>query len=203
MPRLARMAVVRFDTAVDRLHKIADACSDVSRYRDELAAAYVYGGLLTGADVEVVHVALAVDVPAEDLPWRAEPAALRALAEVLRLDRAPVRWVWRPAGEPVGNHAIIEPVRFWTRDGGVDEEVLRNLRDRRLEKLPRESTPSEDAERHLTRDRDRALRHLRQVTDDYWEPGWRRTHKGTGLYPEDHLWRAVQGYLDLLDASQG
>jgi hypothetical protein len=197
------MAVVRFDTAVDRLQKIADACSDVSRYRDELAAAYVYGDLLRGADVEVVHVALAVEVPAEDLPWRAEPADLRALAEVLRLDRAPVRWVWRPAGEQVGNHAIIEPVRFWTRDGGVDEEVLRNLLDRRLEELPRESTPAEDAERQLARDRGRALRHLRQVTDGYWEPGWRRTHKGRGLYPEDHLWRAVQGYLDLLDASQG
>ncbi len=84
-------------------------------------------------------MALAAEVPAEGLPWRAEPADLRALAEV-RLDRAPVRWVWRPAGEPVGNHAIIEPVRFWTRDGGVDEEVLRNLRDRRLEELP-ESRP--------------------------------------------------------------
>lgn len=109
---------MRFETAVDRLGKIADACSDVARYRDDLSAAYAYGDILTGADVEVVQVALTVDVPAEELPWRAEPADLRGLAEVLRLDRAPVRWVWRPAGEAVGNHEIVGPVRIWTRIDG-------------------------------------------------------------------------------------
>lgn len=28
-----------------------------------------------------------------------------------------------------------------------------------------------------------------------------RSHRGDGRYPEDHLWQAVDGYLDLLDAS--
>ena len=200
MPRLARMAVVRFDTAVDRLGKIAEAYRDVSRYRDDLAAAYVYGEVLTGADVEVVQVALAVELPPEELPWRSEPADLRALAEVLRLDRAPVRWVWRPAGEPVGNHEIIGAVRFWTRADGADSEVLGMLRDRRLEELPREDVHAAAAQ--LNRDRERALSHLRDVADRYWEPGWRREHKGSGGHPEDHLWRAVHGYLDLLDASE-
>jgi hypothetical protein len=34
----------------------------------------------------------------------------------------------------------------------------------------------------------------------YWE--WRRDHKGLGIYPEDHLWCATHGYLDLLAATQ-
>lgn len=179
------MAAVRFDTAVDRLGKIADACSYVARYRDELSAAYAYGDILTGADVEVVRVALAVDMPPEELPWRAEPADLRGLAGVLRLDRAPVRWVWRPAGERVGNYEIVGPVLFWTRDDGPDAVVLQLLRDRRLADLPREGVDADAVQ--LTRDRDRALRHLRDLTDCYWEPGWRREHKGSGISPEDHL----------------
>ena len=31
---------------------------------------------------------------------------------------------------------------------------------------------------------------------------WRRENRGGGRYPEHELWEAVQGYLDLLDASQ-
>ena len=31
---------------------------------------------------------------------------------------------------------------------------------------------------------------------------WRREHRGYGRYPENELWDAVEGYLDLLDASQ-
>jgi hypothetical protein len=197
------MAGVRFDTAVDRLRKIAEACSDVSRYRDDLCAAYAFGDILTGADVEVVQVALAVDLPPEELPWCTEPADLRGLAEVLRLDRAPVRWAWRPTGEPVANHAIVGPVRFWSRADGPDDEVFELLRARRLDDLPRESVEVEAVAQQLARDQQRALRHLRAVTDRYWEPSWRRAHKGSGVYPEDHLWRAVQGYLDLLEASDG
>ncbi|WP_444544045.1 DUF7711 family protein [Planomonospora parontospora] len=29
----------------------------------------------------------------------------------------------------------------------------------------------------------------------------RREHRGSGRRPEDHLWEAVQGYLDLLDTA--
>jgi hypothetical protein len=36
----------------------------------------------------------------------------------------------------------------------------------------------------------------------YWDHEWRREHKGLGRYPENELWEAVAGYLDLLDASQ-
>ena len=36
----------------------------------------------------------------------------------------------------------------------------------------------------------------------YSEREWRREHKGLGIYPEDHLWRASHGYLYLLAATR-
>ena len=47
-----------------------------------------------------------------------------------------------------------------------------------------------------------ALAHLREIRDKYWDHGWRREHRGYGRYPENELWDAVEGYLDLLDASR-
>jgi hypothetical protein len=46
-----------------------------------------------------------------------------------------------------------------------------------------------------------ALTRLRAVHGSYWDSGWRREHRGSGRYPEHHLWEAVQGYLDLYDAT--
>jgi len=43
---------------------------------------------------------------------------------------------------------------------------------------------------------------LRCVRDSYWDYDWRREHRGGGRYPEHELWKAVQGYLDLLDAAE-
>jgi hypothetical protein len=43
-----------------------------------------------------------------------------------------------------------------------------------------------------------SLSHLRGVEADFWERDWRSAHKGSGSYPENHLWNAVHGYLDLL-----
>jgi hypothetical protein len=47
-----------------------------------------------------------------------------------------------------------------------------------------------------------SLTHLRRVESQFWEGGWRTDHKGQGTYPENHLWEAVHGYLDLLDAAR-
>jgi hypothetical protein len=45
-----------------------------------------------------------------------------------------------------------------------------------------------------------SLTYLRLVDDAYWEHSWRREHRAGGVYPEQHLWEAVHGYLDLLGA---
>ena len=47
------------------------------------------------------------------------------------------------------------------------------------------------------------LAHLREVRDKYWDHGRRREHRCYGRYPENEMWDAVEGYLDLLDASRG
>lgn len=47
-----------------------------------------------------------------------------------------------------------------------------------------------------------ALSYLRAVHASYWDHDWRREHRGSGRYPEHHLWEAVQGYLDLYDAAE-
>lgn len=46
---------------------------------------------------------------------------------------------------------------------------------------------------------ERRLGDLPRVTADYWERDWRREHRGNRRYPENELWEAVNGYLDLLD----
>ena len=55
---------------------------------------------------------------------------------------------------------------------------------------------------HLREGLSAALSHLREVRDKYWDHGWRRERRGYGRYPENELWDAVEGYLDLLDASR-
>jgi hypothetical protein len=40
------------------------------------------------------------------------------------------------------------------------------------------------------------------VRDSYWDYDWRREIRGSGRYPEHELWEAVEGYLDLLDATE-
>ena len=47
-------------------------------------------------------------------------------------------------------------------------------------------------------DMDAALAHLREVRDKYWDHDWRRAHRGYGRYPENELWDAVEGFLDLM-----
>ncbi len=45
------------------------------------------------------------------------------------------------------------------------------------------------------------LGHLRAVHGEYWDRDWRSEHRGLGCYPENDLWEAVQGYLELSDAA--
>ena len=59
-----------------------------------------------------------------------------------------------------------------------------------------------DGRLQLREDLGAALAHLREVRDKYWDHDWRREHRGYGRYPENELWDAVEGYLDLLDASR-
>ena len=46
----------------------------------------------------------------------------------------------------------------------------------------------------------RSRAHLRGVLEHFWDDGWRRDHRGSGVYPEDHLWRAARALVEIEDA---
>lgn len=201
---------MRRDTAIRRLTTIAEQCQRISGLWDEedeqsfVAAAYAFGDLLDGAaEVEWVQVAFVVNLPAEELSWGAEPDGCGWLVDMLRLDKTPVDRYWRPVGSPVTNHLIARPLRIWSADDGVDEQALHALSAGSCESLRLASPPLREAEDQLTTELAASLAHLRAVEASYWEPDWRRQHRGGGVYPESHLWNAVHGYLDLLAATTG
>ena len=193
---------MRYATAVRRLYNIAEECDRHARFWDEplVIAAYVYGEMLKGPEeIEFLQIALVLDLPPDEVTWWAEPTAAAAFAEVIGLGKVPVKWWWRPALWPVWNHEIRGPVRFWSLDG-PDDAVLEAIGQRQLGDLRRlVPTPAEELEQ-LEEELSASLVHLRKVADSYWDHEWRRDHRGLGVYPEHHLWRATKGYLDLRDA---
>jgi hypothetical protein len=168
----------------------------------EVTDAYVFGDLLDGPEsLDVVSVAFVVDLPVEEVPWRARSAVLEAVATLMRLDKVPVERVWRPAGWPVWNHVIVRAVRFWSRSGGIDEDVLALLGQQRFDDLAHVGPPSR--ERYLEQlrvERGSSRRHLHQVLDRYHDRDWQRAHRSYTTYPEDHLWWAAEAFVELDDA---
>jgi hypothetical protein len=194
---------VRYRRAVEKLRELADACTWTTRLPLEeplLWEGYVFGEILDGADpIERLRVAFTLNLSPEEVPWCSQPRGTPWLVDSLRLDKGGFAFWWHSRHEPVWNHAIHEPVRFWSLDG-TDEAVLDALRDRRFADLPRLQASPAELRRHTEAELDRALGHLRAVNEKYWDRDWRNEHRGGGRYPEDQLWEATHGYLDLMDA---
>ena len=195
---------VEYNTAVARLGQVAGDLTEHASSWDEsiIVEAHVFGDLVTGPDqIEVINLALVVDYPVEEFSWLARPAQAEATASLLRFDKYPLRWWWRPTVWPVWNHTITQPVRFWSEAHGTDEAALGLLADRRLDELVTGGPPDREAYRaQLLSELEASRRHLNRVVDSYHDRDWRRDHKGFGVYPEDHLWWATQGFLELDDA---
>jgi hypothetical protein len=194
---------MRYRRAVEKLRLLADACQGTARLPGEepfLWEAYVFGEVLEGADpIEYLQVAFTLNLPPDEVPWCSQPPGTPWLVDTLRLDKGGFAYLWRSRHEPVWNHAIQGPVRFWSIDG-TDDIVLDALRDRRLADLPRLTASPAELQRRTEADLDRALQQLRAVHQNYWDRDWRYEHRGGGRHPEHHLWEAADGYLDLLDA---
>jgi hypothetical protein len=195
---------MKYSTAVGRLRQVAgDLADHTSSWGDSvLVEAYVFGDVLTGPDtVDVIWLVLVVDLPVDEVPWLARPAPAEAAASLLRLDKYPLRWWWRPKGWPVWNHEISRLVQFWSRYDGPDEMVLACLAERRLSDLEyQEPANAQEYRAQLATELETSRRHLEHVVDSYHDRKWRRDHKGFGVYPEDHLWWATSGWLELDDA---
>ena len=109
-------------------------------------------------------------------------------------------WRWRPAEWPVWNHQIDRAACFWTREHGRDDDVIDALRSQSIEGIQF----AEPADAYALRgqvevERATARRHLASVTNSFGDREWRHDHKGDGAYPEDTLWAAAAGFVELDD----
>lgn len=195
---------MRYATAVRRLRTVADSCTRAMVHPAEppLVAVYAFGPVLDepGNDVDVVQVAFILDMPAAQLPWGVEPPACTALAERLGVTKAPVHRVWRSADRPVANHVIRRPLRIWSTVG-IDEAALDALAHQQAEPLRADDPAPAQAHAQRESERGESLAHLREIRDRYQDPGWRRRHRSAGQPPEIYLWSALDGFLELEDAT--
>jgi hypothetical protein len=156
------------------------------------------GGELLGSG-DALEVVLVLDVPAAELPWLARHPVGEWVGDQLRLGKRPMLWSYRPVGLPVWGPDHRQLVRFWTSADGTDHRVIDALRDRRFDDLAIVEPTDEELTAQMPDELERSRRHLRSILDDYWDPGWRRRHKGPDESPEDHLWRAATAVADILD----
>lgn len=196
---------MRRETAIRRLRTIADRCQRVSGLWDDepfLVGAYAFGAVLDAhADMNVVQVAFTLDLFPDELTWCTQPQSCVGLPQLLEIDKAPVEWYWRPALWPVANHLIHRPLRIWSVEG-PDTVALDALERGDAEMLRLPGPTDAEAREQLTAELEASLAHLRRVEAGYWAREWRTAHRGSGVYPENHLWEATHGYLDLLTASR-
>ena len=162
----------------------------------------MFGDVLDGTDpLKVLQVVGMIRLPPEEVPWGSSPQGTEWLVDRLRLRKGGYEYWWRSYLDPAWNHYIHSPVRIWSQEG-PDSQSLDALAERRFSDLQR-LTPSPVDERLQTRDDlDTALHHLREVAGSYWDDEWRRDHRSNGKYPENVLWDAVYGYLNVLDAAR-
>lgn len=192
---------MRRSTAVDQIERIVAAADDIrglveTGFDVTLVEVWVGGAILEPDDrVDAYDVALVLDAPVGDVPWRALHPTGAWIADRLRLTKMPVTWFVRPAGRPVLDGRLRTMVPVWST-AGPERNIIDRLR--RGDVTLADVTPV-DAEQ-LSAELAESRRHLATVLDRYHDRDWRREHTGHGSSPEDHLWRAAQAVRELTDA---
>ncbi len=161
---------------------------------------WVFGDLLGAPrDLDWVHVAVVVDLPLDDVPWLDVPQGGQHWAQAVRL-REPLSARWRSAAGPVWNHHISRPALVWDSADGVRESTLAALRDGLGRDVRADAPSSTELRAQLDTELAVSLRSLRRQHRSYDDKRWRPGK----LEPyADSLWRATDGYLDLMDALDG
>lgn len=194
---------MKWARAIHHLRDLAAKCAEMeglpsSIHPLRVVRLWAVGDILgTARDLNRITVALAVDLPVDDVPWLSEPAGAAHWANATRLAKNPIGPLWRSAHGPVWNHYVDRPALVWDATTGIAEETLAALSEGRGDQV-RSPAPSPDELRVRLRDELAvSLRELRARTSAYddkrWSPG-----KLTPV--SDALWRAGDGYLDVLDA---
>jgi hypothetical protein len=193
---------------VAAVRHLIDIARDASRFEDlsyvdwPLREMWIGGEILDGPEtLHRVTVILMLDLPAGTLPWLAIPSEEQGVVQLLRLPKLPVRHFSRPITGPPWNPRCRRVLRFWTLESGIDGEIVAALVvGSRLDAVQ----PSDDefaAQMRVELDRSRA--HLDDVLSRYGEHVWRMKHRGDGIHPEDHLWRAARAVRDIETALAG
>lgn len=197
---------MRRSTAVAQIEHVVDAADEVHRLAGHgfdvpLAELWVGGAILEPTDrIAAYDVVIVLDAPAEEVTWLTLHPTGKWIADRLRLTKLPAVWFLRPVAQPVHNHRLPVLIRVWTT-AGPDRHAIDRLR--RGELAPTDlSMPPDDVQlaAQLQAELAQCRRHLATVLDSYHDHDWRRDHKGFGVYPEDHLWRAAQAVRELTDA---
>jgi hypothetical protein len=123
---------MRYKRAAEKLRILAQTCERVKMFwsgtEPFLKAVYAFGEVVEGADpLEAVQVAVAINLPPEEVSWESSPEGTDWLTDELRLSKGGFLYFWQSYLDPVWNHYIRGPVRIWSVDGGPDEQVLSAL----------------------------------------------------------------------------
>lgn len=195
-------------TAVRHVAELAEEADRLAHLPGDLvlplSELWVGGELLEGADqVEWALVVVKLDVPVDEFPHLALHPAIAVCESFLRLDKRPIDARWRARQAPAWDHEARRVARVWSEQTGPDELLLRHLRDDTVsDEMMQAPTPAQLRE-FLTDGLPRAQRHLAEILDGYWEPDWRRAHRGLGIQPEHHLWRAAEAVRSMREALDG
>jgi hypothetical protein len=190
---------VKWTRAVHHLSELAEKCDEIARlpiYQLKVRRLWAVGDILGPAgDLDQVIVALAVDLPREDVPWLSEPSGAEHWANAARLPKNPIRPLWRSTHAPVWNHLIDRPALVWSAEDGVAEDTLAAVRDGRGEEVRTGAPDPADLHRRLQDELEISLDAMRRQTRVYEERRW---SPGKLTPVADALWRVTDGYLDLL-----
>jgi hypothetical protein len=194
---------MKWERAVHHVEELARKCGEMdglprSIHPLRVTRLWVFGDLLDEPrELGNVSVALAVDLRVDEVPWLSEPAGSRQWANATRLAKNPVNARWRSASAPIWNHRIDRPVLVWDATGGVVEEALVALKKGSSDSVRLPAPADDELRARLDDELAVSLHALRGRASVYadrrWSPGKLETIA-------DPLWRAGEGYLDILDA---
>lgn len=194
---------MKFSRAIHHLETLAQSCADMAarpspifrwRVTELWAVADVLG---EPGDIDYLTVALAVELPVDEVPWLSQPPGTEHWANATRMSKNPIVGLWRSVHAPIWNHYIDRPALLWDAAGGVAEETLTALREGRADSVRSAAPTAEELRVRLDDELAVSLRALRRTTRNYEERRW----KGTLEPIADELWRASDGYLDVLEAN--
>lgn len=185
------------------MKELAQQCAEMASmpttlFRLRVVQLWAVGDVLgTPRDLDWVRVALAVDLPVDEVPWLSEPLGAEHWANATRMSKNPIGPLWRSVHAPIWNHFIDRPALLWDSASGLVEEAFAALRDGQGDRVRLPAPSAENLRKRLEDELAVSLRALRRHTQTYedrrWSPG-----KITPV--ADALWRASDGYLDILDA---